>query len=140
MHRSTSYHHWIGGVYLITGVKEDDRQIPWHVEEDETLELVRERLGESLGAPSCVCVRVCVRACVRAYVRACVCVYSFMCGSLQRSHLGGYIYVYNIYIYTHTHILYIYIHTYYVCMYVYMYVCIRVHIYKGDDNNKSLDK
>jgi hypothetical protein len=49
MHSSTAYHHWIAGVYLITGVKEDERQIAWHVEDEELLLLSRQRLGDSLG-------------------------------------------------------------------------------------------
>ena len=38
----------IGGVYLITDVTEDDRELPWRVQDDETLELVRDRLGDEL--------------------------------------------------------------------------------------------
>ena len=44
----SSYDHWIHGVYLITGVTEDEREFPWHVTDDETLAMVRERLDESL--------------------------------------------------------------------------------------------
>jgi len=44
----SSYDHWIGGVYLITGVTEDDRELPWRVEDDETLDLVRDRLDDEL--------------------------------------------------------------------------------------------
>jgi hypothetical protein len=45
---SSSYDHWIHGVYLITGVTEDEREFPWHVTDDETLAMLRERLDESL--------------------------------------------------------------------------------------------
>ena len=35
-------------MYLITGVTEDEREFPWHVTDDETLAMLRERLDESL--------------------------------------------------------------------------------------------
>ena len=49
IHRQlSSYEHWIDGVYLITGVTEDERQFSWRVSDSETLDSVRDRLGSSL--------------------------------------------------------------------------------------------
>lgn len=49
IHRQlSSYEHWIDGVYLITGVTEDERQFSWRVSDSETLDSVRNRLGSSL--------------------------------------------------------------------------------------------
>jgi hypothetical protein len=43
------YRHWIRGVYLITGVSEDDGMVRLPVRSDQSLDRLRDRLGESMS-------------------------------------------------------------------------------------------
>jgi hypothetical protein len=90
MHHSTAYHHWIDGVYLITGVKEDERQIEWHVEDEEILVLARQRLGESLGMwyryNICICIYIYIYTYIHTYIHT---------HTHTHSHTHTHVYIYN---------------------------------------------